>query len=86
MLYSVIGLILAVYTVLTPLFYREAVKFGVKLAENPAEEAEKPVFNTQKTKKSELSYEAKEELRKQQIEWDNLEAYDGTGFNQKEVI
>ncbi|MGJ1042686.1 hypothetical protein ACR77V_12675, partial [Staphylococcus epidermidis] len=72
MLYSVLTLILAIYAVATPFIYKEAVKFGVKLAEKPAEVAEEPVFNTQK-RKSEKSFEAEEELRKRQIEWENLE-------------
>lgn len=84
MLYSVLTLILAAYAVATPFIYKEAVKFGVKLAERPAETAEEPVFNTQK-RRNELSASAKDELRKTQIEWENLEAYDGTGFNQQEV-
>jgi hypothetical protein len=86
MLYSIIGVILAVYVCITPFLYMKAVKFGIKMAENPHKASEEAVFTTQRAEKYQLSPQAEEELRKQRIEWENLEAFDGTGMNQKEVI
>ena len=85
MLYS-ITILLALYACISPLLYREVVKMGIRLAEKPEEVAEEPVFSNIKPKKHARTQEEEDELRKLRTEWENLEAYDGTGMNQKEVI
>lgn len=82
MLYDVIFGVLAIYAMLTPLMVIKSIKYGIKLAENPKEVAEAPIFNVPKPKaKPKMSPEQKKAM---QI-LSNIEAYDGTSLGQKEI-
>ena len=82
MLCNVLLCVLAVYVMISPLFYAKAVKFGIKLAEDPQDVAEKTTFTLPKKKhKPKMT---PEEDRTYQI-LNNIDRYDGTSKGQEEV-
>lgn len=85
MLYDVIFCVLAAYVMISPIFYVKAVKFGIRLAEDPQEvssEDEATTFNLPKRKvKPKMT---PEEDRTYQI-LANIDRYDGTSVGQKEI-
>lgn len=81
MLYEALTVILAVYVMMTPLFYYKAVKFGLRCAQKPEETGEEVFHLPKKAKKPKMT---PEEDRMVQI-LSNIDRYDGTPTGQKEV-
>jgi len=85
MLSNIILCFLVLYVAATPFFYAKAVKFGIRLAEEPEEvskETESTTFNLPKKKvKPKMT---PEEDRTYQI-LANIDRYDGTSRGQEEV-
>ncbi len=85
MLCNVLICVLTAYVMISPYFYVKAVKFGIRLAEEPEEvskETESTTFNLPKKKvKPKMT---PEEDRTYQI-LANIDRYDGTSRGQEEV-
>ena len=79
---NVLLCILVAYLCVSPYFYAKAVKFGVKLAEKPAEAAEEPMFNMPVLKKK-PKMTAQEDRITQILS--NIDNYNGTSDGQKKV-
>ena len=79
---NIILCILIAYLCISPLFYAKAVKFGVKLAEKPAEAAEEPMFSGPVPKKK-PKMTAQEDRITQILS--NIDNYNGTSDGQKKV-
>lgn len=79
---SVLCIVLAIIAILMPIITLIAVKLGFRLAEKPEEAIKEPIFNVPKPKR-------KPKVDKQtQImldELENINAYNGTGFGQKDI-
>lgn len=85
MLYDVIFCVLVGYALVTPIFYVKAVKFGIRLTEEPekvSREDELTTFNVPKPKRKPKM--TPEEDRATQI-LANIDRYDGTSAGQKEI-
>lgn len=82
MLFNVIFTLLVIYVMATPFFYAKAVKFGMKMADEPKTAAVEPFFTLPaKKKKPKMT---PEEDRMTQI-MANVDAYNGTAFGQKKI-
>lgn len=82
MLFNVILVILVIYVLLTPLFIIKAIKFGMKIWDEPEEAMETTTFHIPKRKKKPKMTD--EERRTYQI-LQNIDRYDGTSNGQKEI-
>ena len=74
--------VLIAYVAVTPLFYAKAVKFGIKLANNPDKTVEEPVFHVPMPKKQPKM--TPEEDRMAQI-LKNIDNYNGSSQGQVKV-
>ena len=82
MLYSVSLLAVVVaYAFLSPFLIIKLIKFGMVVSEKPEKAVDTPVFIKPRKKKPKLTAE---EQRALDI-LGNIDAYDGTGFGQKEI-
>lgn len=82
MLYNILLVILVLYVMSTPLFFLKAVKFGMKIAEDPQEASDTTTFHLPKKKKQPKM--TAEEKRTMQI-LANIDRYDGTSNGQVEI-
>ena len=89
MLYSVILLAVVVaYAFLSPFFIIKLIKFGMVISEKPEKAVDTPVFIKPRKKEPKLTAEEQRALAEKQRALDvlaNIDAYDGTGFGQKEI-
>lgn len=86
MLYNVIFCVLVAYVVISPYFYAKALKFGIKLAQDPDEASKEAImgeFHVPKRRKEPKM--TAEEKRSVQI-LANIDRYDGTSAGQKKVV
>lgn len=81
MIYAVTCILIG-YLCISPLFYAQAVKFGMKVAGKPEEAAETPIFNVPKPKKK-PKMSAQEDRITQILS--NIDNYNGTSSGQKKV-
>lgn len=82
MLFNILLIFLVVYIVVLPFITIRIIKFGLKVAVKPKEAVSEPIFNVKAYKKApKLSPEDKRRIAIMQ----NVEAFDGTGFGQKEI-
>lgn len=79
---TILAIILGIVAIIQPFYLMKAVKFGIKLAENPEKAAEEPIFDV---KTPEVKKISEEEQRFADIV-DNINNYVGDSTNQKEVI
>lgn len=82
MLYEIVFVLLVIYVLFTPLFVIKAVRFGMKVWDEPEEVAKEPVFHLPKKKKEPKMTD--EERRNLQI-MQNIDRYDGTPNGQVEI-
>jgi len=82
MLLNVLIVILTAYVMATPYFYAKAVKFGLKLAQDPEKASEAEIFHVPR-KPKDVKMTA-EEKRTVQI-LSNIDRYDGTSNGQEKV-
>ena len=89
MLYSVILLAVVVaYAFLSPFLIIKLIKFGMVVSEKPEKAVNAPVFIKPRKKEPKLTAEEQRALAEKQRALDvlaNIDAYDGTGFGQKEI-
>lgn len=79
---NIIFCFLVCYVCVSPLFYVEAIKFGIRLANDSEKTAEKPVFNVSIPKKKPKM--TAEQDRMTQI-LKNIDNYNGTSAGQVKV-
>ena len=84
MFYEILTIVLAVYVMATPYFYAKAIKFGMKITEDPQEALPELDFSFNIPKAKKKPQMTPEEDRTYQI-LSNIDRYDGTSFGQKEV-
>lgn len=85
MLYNVLAVILVAYVCASPIFYAKAVKFGIKIAQDPEEAAKEKIMEEfTLPKKPHKPKMTPEEQRSIQI-LANIDRYDGTSAGQKKV-
>lgn len=82
MLFNVILVLLVIYTMATPFFYVQAIKFGMRVWDEPDEVKEMTTFHLPKRKKEPKMTPS--EQRTYQI-LQNIDRYDGTSNGQKEI-
>ena len=82
MMIEVITVILVAYLCVSPYFYAKAVKFGMKIMEEPEKAVSEPIFNVP-TKKKQPKMTAEEKRTVQILE--NINNYNGTSFGQKKI-
>lgn len=75
-------IILTIYVLCTPFFYAKAVKFGIRMAEEPEEVAAEPIFEVPKPKKKPKMTKEQERLTKI---LSNIDNYNGTSAGQEKV-
>lgn len=86
MLYNVIICVLLAYVVVSPVFYAKALKFGIKIAQDPEEAAKEAIMDEFRVpEKKEPPKMTAEENRSVQI-LANIDRYDGTSAGQKKVV
>ena len=85
MLYSVIIYVLLAYVIVSPFFYAKALKFGMKIAQDPEEASQEKLLSEfhvrKKTPKPKMTAE---EQRSVQI-LANIDRYNGTSAGQEKV-
>lgn len=79
---TVLLIILVAYAVVSPYFYAKALKFGMKLGDNPEVAVNEPIFNVPTPKKKPKM--TSEEDRMYQI-LRNIDNYNGTPQGQVKV-
>ena len=79
---TILAIILGVMLVVQPYFLFKAVKFGIKMADNPEKAAEEPIFDVKEPDVKEMT----DEERRFATVVDNINNYVGDSTNQKEVI
>lgn len=85
MLYNVIICVLVAYVIISPYFYAKALKFGMKIAQDPEEASQEKILGEfHIPKKPHEPKMTPEEERAVQI-LANIDRYDGTPMGQKKV-
>ena len=85
MLFNILLVLLAIYVMVTPYFYATAVKFGMKIAQNPEKASEEKILDTFSVPKKPKEIKmTPQENRNVQI-LANIDAYNGTAVGQKKV-
>lgn len=82
MLYNIILLaVIVAYAFLSPFAIVKLIKFGMMISEKPEKAVDTPVFVKPRKKEPKLTAEEQRTLDV----LSNIDAYDGTGFGQKEI-
>lgn len=85
MLYNVIFCVLVAYVVVSPAFYAKALKFGMKIAQDPEEAAKEAIMEEfHVPEKKNPPKMTAEEQRSVQI-LANIDRYNGTSAGQKKI-
>ena len=86
MLFNVILVVLVIYVMITPYFYAKAMKYGMKIAQDPEKASKEAIMGEfhLPPKKPEPKM-TPEEKRSVQI-LANIDRYDGTSAGQKKIV
>lgn len=82
MIIEILLVILVLYAVVSPIIFINAVKFGIKLVDEPEKAVSEPIFSVPKPKKKPKM--TAEEDRMTQI-LRNIDNYNGSAVGQKKV-